>query len=200
MEPLWLNHYLQGIAAEADIPRYASLKDMLEQSCKKYRALSAFTNMGITISFDELDRLSRDFGAYLQQVAGLNKGERIAIMLPNLLQYPVVLFGALRAGLVVVNVNPLYTARELQAQLADSSAVAVIVLENFAHTLQQVLLDIAVRHIITTQVCDLFPPLKRYLVNLIVKRLKCMMPGWNIPSALSFNAALQIGARHTSIP
>jgi long-chain acyl-CoA synthetase len=197
VEPLRLNHYLQGIAAEADISRYASLKDMLEQSCKKYRALPAFTNMGVTISFDDLDRLSRDFGAYLQQVTRLNKGERIAIMLPNLLQYPVALFGALRAGLVVVNVNPLYTARELQAQLADSGAVAVIVLENFAHTLQQVLPDTAVRHIITTQVGDLFPPLKRYLVNLIVKRLKCMVPGWNIPSALSFNAALQIGARHT---
>lgn len=197
MDPLRLNHYLQGIVTEADISRYASLKDMLEQSCKKYRALPAFTNMDVTISFDELDRLSRDFGAYLQQVAGLNKGERIAIMLPNLLQYPVALFGALRAGLVVVNVNPLYTARELQAQLADSGAVAVIVLENFAHTLQQILPDTAVRHIITTQVGDLFPPLKRYLVNLIVKRLKRMVPGWNIPSALSFNGALQIGARHT---
>lgn len=207
MEPFWLNQDPQGMAAEADIFRYASLKDMLEQSCDKYRALPAFTNMGVTLSFGELDRLSRDFGAYLQQVTGLDQGQRIApglkagdrvaIMLPNLLQYPVALFGALRAGLVVVNVNPLYTARELQAQLADSGAAAVVVLENFAHTLQLALPDTGVRHVITTQVGDLFPPLKRCLVNLVAKRLKRLVPVWDIPSAVPFNAALQIGARRT---
>ena len=121
---------------------------MLEQSCGRFRERPAFTNMGVTLSYGELDRLSRDFGAYLQQVAGLRKGERVAIMLLNLLQYPVALFGALRTGLVVVNVNPLYTARELQHQLADSGAAAVVVLENFAHTLQEVVATTAVRHVI----------------------------------------------------
>ncbi|TSA48288.1 MAG: long-chain-fatty-acid--CoA ligase, partial [Nitrosomonadales bacterium] len=197
MNPVWLKHYPQGVPAEADITRYASLKDMLEQSCEKYRKLPAFTNMGITLSFDDLDRLSRNFAAYLQHGIGLHKGDRVAIMLPNLLQYPVALFGSLRAGLVVVNVNPLYTARELQAQLADSGAAAVVVLENFAHTLQQALPGTAVCHVVTTQVGDLFPPIKKCLVNFAVKRLKHMVPQWNLPSARPFNAALELGWSHT---
>jgi long-chain acyl-CoA synthetase len=197
MEPIWLKHYPQGVPAEADISRFSSLKDMLEQSCGRYHELPAFTNMGITISFGELDRLSRDFAAYLQQVAGLGKGERVAIMLPNLLQFPVVLFGALRAGLVVVNVNPLYTARELQFQLVDSGAAAVVVLENFAHTLQLALPETEVRHVITTQVGDLFPPVKMRLVNLAVKWIKRMVPNWEIPSAIPFNSALKMGRRNT---
>ena len=197
MHPVWLKQYPQGIPIEADIFRYASLKDMPEQNCEKYRELPAFTNMGVTLSFGELDRLSRDFGAYLQNGIGLHKGERVAIMLPNLLQYPVALFGVLRTGLVAVNVNPLYTARELQAQLADSGATAVVVLENFAHTLQQALQGTAVRHVVTTQVGDLFPPIKKCLVNFAVKRLKRMVPGWDIPSAIPFNSALKLGWRHT---
>jgi len=197
MEPVWLKHYPQGVPAEVDIHRFASLKDMLEQSCERFRERPAFTNMGVTLSYGELDWLSFEFGAYLQQWIGLRKGDRVAIMLPNLLQYPVALFGALRAGLVVVNVNPLYTARELHYQLADSGAAAVVVLENFAHTLQQALPDTAVRHVITTQVGDLFPPLKRCLANFVVKRLKRLVPGWDIPSAISFNSALKLGARHT---
>ncbi|MEK6202212.1 MAG: AMP-binding protein, partial [Desulfobulbaceae bacterium] len=132
MEPIWLKHYPRGIPAEIDIHRFASLKEMLEQCCEKFRDRPAFTNMGVTLSYDEIDRLSRNFAAYLQQGLGLQKGERVAIMLPNLLQYPVALFGALRVGLVVVGVNPLYTARELQRQLADSGAAAIVVLENFA--------------------------------------------------------------------
>jgi len=152
--------------------------------------------MGVTLSYGELDQQSRDFGAYFQHEFGLSKGDRVAIMLPNLLQYPVALFGALRAGLVVVNVNPLYTPRELQHQLADSGAVAVVVLENFAHTLQQSLKKTAVRHIITTQVGDLFPPLKKCLVNLIIKWIKRMVPRWDLPIATAFNTALKLGARH----
>ena len=131
MTPIWLKNYPQGVPAEADIHRYVSLKDLFEQSCERFRQRSAFTNMGVTLSYDEIDRKSRAFAAYLQQTLGLQKGERIAIMLPNLLQYPVALFGALRAGLTVVNVNPLYTARELRHQLVDSGAVAIVVLAYF---------------------------------------------------------------------
>ena len=195
MEPIWLKHYPPGIRAEIDIHRFASLKEMLEQCCERFRQRPAFTNMGVTLSYDELDRLSRNFGAYLQQGLGLQKGERVAIMLPNLLQYPVALFGALRVGLVVVNVNPLYTARELQHQLADSGAAAIVVLENFAHTVEDVVATSAVRHIVTTQVGDLFPPLKACLVNFVIKRIKHMVPPWHLPQAVSFKTALTHGAQ-----
>ena len=194
MEPIWLKHYPQGIPEEVDIHRFSSLKQMLDQCCERFRERPAFTNMGVTLSYDQLDRLSRNFGAYLQQGLGLQKGERVAIMLPNLLQYPVALFGALRVGLVVVNVNPLYTARELQHQLTDSGAAAIVVLENFAHSLEEVVAATAVRHIVITQVGDLFPPVKKSLVNFVVKRIKRMVPRWHLPAAVSFDAALKLGA------
>lgn len=197
MEPIWLKYYPASVPAEIDIFRFASLKDMLERSCARYPKRPAFTNMGVALTYGELDRLSRNFGACLQQVIGLRRGDRVAIMLPNLLQYPVALFGALRVGLVVVNVNPLYTARELQHQLADSGAVAIVVLENFAHTLQKVVATTAVRHIITTQVGDLFPPPRRWLVNFAIKRVKRMVPRWQLPGAIAFNDALTSGGRQT---
>jgi len=197
MEPVWLKYYPAGVPAEIDIDRFASLKDMFEHSCRQYAQRPAFTNRGVTLTYGEFDRLARNFGAYLQQVLGLRRGDRVAIMLPNLLQYPVALFGALRAGLVVVNVNPLYTARELQHQLADSGAVAIVVLENFAHTLQEVVATTAVRHIISTQVGDLFPPLRRCLVNFAIKRIKRMVPRWQLPGAMDFNTALRRGAGQT---
>jgi long-chain acyl-CoA synthetase len=196
MEPIWLEHYPPGVPSEVDLRRFASLKDLLEQSCERFRELPAFTNMGVTLSYDDLDRLSREFGACLQHELGLKRGERVAIMLPNLLQYPVALFGALRAGMVVVNVNPLYTARELHAQLADSGATAVVVLENFAHTLEQAIAATAVRHVIVTRVGDLFPPLKAGLVNFVVKWIKRGVPRWRLPGATAFNTALKRGARH----
>ena len=182
MQPIWLKHYPQGVPAAVDLRRFASLKELFEQSCRKFHDRPAFTSMGATLTYAETDRLSRDFAAYLQGL-GLKPGERVAIMLPNLLQYPVALFGALRAGLVVVNVNPLYTARELRHQLADSGAVAVVVLENFAHTLEEIIGETAVRHVVTTQIGDLFPPLKRCLVNFVVKRVKHMVPPWRLPGA-----------------
>jgi long-chain acyl-CoA synthetase len=196
MNPIWLEHYPPGVPSEASILRFASLKDLLEQSCARFRARPAFTNMDVSLSYDELDRLSQAFGAWLQHEAGLRRGERVAIMLPNLLQYPVALFGALRAGMVVVNVNPLYTARELQHQLADSGATAIVVLENFAHTLQEIVATTAVRHVITTRVGDLFPPLKACLVNFVVKWIKRAVPRWQLPGAVAFNAALGRGERH----
>ena len=194
MEPVWLKYYPAGVPAEIDVFRFASLTDMAEHSCRQYAQRPAFTNMGVALTYGELDRLARNFGAYLQQVLGLRRGDRVAIMLPNLLQYPVALFGALRAGLVVVNVNPLYTARELQHQLADSGAVAIVVLENFAHTLQEVVATTSVRHIVSTQVGDLFPPLRRWLVNFAIKRVKRMVPRWRLPGAIDLNTALQRGA------
>lgn len=194
--PIWLKRYPPGIPAEIGALPSASLADMLQQSCARYRRRPAFTSMGTRITFGELDRLSLDFAAWLQQVAGLRKGERVAIMLPNLLQYPVALFGALRAGLVVVNVNPLYTARELQHQLNDSGATAIVVLENFAHTVQRVLPDTAVRHVVVTRLGDLFPQGKRQWVNFAVTWIKRLVPRWHLPGSTAFNDALRQGARH----
>ncbi|MHC6075306.1 AMP-binding protein [Ralstonia solanacearum] len=197
VEPIWLKFYPADVPAEIDAYRFASLKDMLEQSCARFAEHLAFTNMGAVMAYGKLDRLSRDFAAYLQQVLGLGRGDRVAIMLPNLLQYPVALFGILRAGMVVVNVNPLYSARELQRQLADSGAVAIVVLENCAHTLQEVIAATGVRHVITTQIGDLFPPLRACLVNLTVKWFKRMVPRWQLPGAVKFNSALELGHRKT---
>ena len=196
MEPIWIGHYPPGVPPEADISRFASLKDLLEQSCARFRARPAFTSMGVSLSYDELDRRARDFGAWLQHEAGLTRGERVAIMLPNLLQYPVALFGALRAGMVVVNVNPLYTARELQHQLTDSGATAIVVLENFARTLQEIVATTAVRHVVVVRVGDLLPPFKACLVNFVVKWIKRGVPRWQLPGAVAFNSALERGARH----
>ena len=194
---IWLDSYPEGVPPEVDVHAFASLKDMFERSCARFRDQPAFANMGVGLTFGEVDRLSRDFGAYLQKVAGLSRGDRVAIMLPNLLQSPVALFGALRAGMTVVNVNPLYTATELAHQLADSGATAVVVLENFAHTLEQALPKTQVRHVVTTQVGDLFPAVKRLLVNFLVKRVRRMVPEWRIPGAISLPDALAAGAGTT---
>ena len=196
MHKIWLKSYPAGVSGEISPPAYASLCELLEQSCERFRARTAFTNMGVALSFAELERLSRDFGAYLQKEAGLRPGERIAIMLPNLLQYPVAMFGALRAGLVMVNVNPLYTAPELEHQLADSGATAIVVLENFAHTLERALAGTRVRLAITTQPGDLFPAARRWLVNFAVKHVKRLVRPWRIDGAVGLRSALARGARH----
>ncbi len=199
MKQTWLQNYPAGMPAEVDLREFASLVEVLEQSCRRYGAKPAFSNMGTTLSYSELDRASREFGAYLQKVLHLRKGDRVALMMPNLLQYPVALFGTLRAGLVVVNVNPQYTAPELEHQLKDSGAKAVVVLENFAHTLQEVLdrnpeLKPAV---IATEVGDLFPVVREVLTNMVVKYVKHLVPGWKIEGATSFNAALRAGSGQT---
>jgi len=192
MKKIWLESYPPGVPPEIDAHAYASLKDLLERSCLRFRDKAAFSNMGVSITYGEVDRLSHDFAAYLQKA--LRKGERVAIMLPNLLQYPVALFGALRAGMTVVNVNPLYTASELEHQLADSGAAAVVVLENFAHTLERALAKTRVRLVVTTQIGDLFPAVRRSLVNFVVKRVKRLVPAWHIPGATRFREALAQGA------
>jgi len=170
-----------------------TLKDLFEESFARYRDRPAFVSMGVAMSYGEADALSRDFAGFLRNDLGLAPGERVAIMLPNLLQYPVALIGALRAGLVVVNVNPLYTATELEFQLDDAAVAAVVVLENFAHTLAQALPRTRVRHVITTQVGDLFPAPRRWVVNFAVKRVRRMVPAWRIPGALALRDALARG-------
>ena len=195
MEPFWLKHYPPGIPAEVDVHEFASLRDMLRRSCQRFVELPAYSNMGTSMTYAELDRSSREFAAYLQKTLGLRKGDRVAIMMPNLLQYPVVLFAVLRAGLVVVNVNPQYTVPELEHQLKDSGASAIVVLENFAHTLQEVLeknptLNLAV---ITTEVGDMLPVVKELVTNVVVKYVKHMVPAWKIAGATEFNAGLRAG-------
>ena len=197
MNKTWLKQYPEGIPAEVDIDKYASLKAILEQSCTRFGELPAYGNMGVSITYGALDRASREFGAYLQKVIGLQKGDRVAIMLPNLLQYPVALFGTLRAGMTVVNVNPMYTARELQHQLKDSGARAIVVLENFAHTLQEVLAATQIKTVVTTQIGDLFPQPKALLTNLVVKYVRKMVPPWRIPNAVEFRAVLRQGRAQT---
>ena len=197
MERIWLKHYPSGVPAEVDLSRAASLTDVLEQSCRRFADLPAFSNMGTSMSYAELDRRSRAFGAWLQQQADLERGDRVALMMPNLLQYPVAMFGALRAGMTVVNVNPLYTARELQHQLQDSGAKVIVVLENFAHTLQEVLDRTAVRHVVSTRIGDMLSFPSGLVVNLAAKYLKGMVPSWHIPQAVEFAEALARGGRGT---
>ncbi len=195
MEKIWLKNYPPGVAAEVDIHAFASLRDVLRRTCDRFADLPAYSNMGATLTYAELDQHSRDFAAYLQDTLKLNRGDRVALMMPNLLQYPVALFGVLRAGMVVVNVNPQYTPTELEHQLKDSGAVAILVLENFAHTLQEVLNKNPAMHlhVITTEVGDMFPVVKELLTNVVVKYVKKMVPAWDIPGALEFNATLRLG-------
>ena len=193
MDRPWLAQYPAGIPADIDIHAHASLKALLESTCARYADLPAYESMGATLSFRQLDEASRAFAAWLQKVAKLQRGDRVALMLPNLLQYPVALFGVLRAGMVVVNVNPQYTPRELQHQLDDSGAAAIVVLENFAHTLAGVVASTKLRVVLTTQVGDLLPAPKRWLTNAVVKHLKKMVPPWRLPGSTGFRQALAAG-------
>jgi long-chain acyl-CoA synthetase len=190
----WLKNYPAGIPAEIDAEAFSSIPDLLEKIVIKFADRPAYHNLGHTMSYAALERLSRDFAAFLQGLPDMAKGERVAVMSPNLLQYPVALFGILRAGMTVVNVNPLYSPRELEHQLKDSGARAIVVLENFANTVQQVLKKTPIEHVITTQVGDLLPIPKRWIVNFVIKQVKKMVPDWRIDRAMSFRAALARGA------
>jgi long-chain acyl-CoA synthetase len=191
---IWLKSYPAGVPAEIDADQFDSIADLLDGLFGKFADKPAVHNLGRTLSYAELERLSRDFAAFLQALPGMGKGDRVAIMSPNLLQYPVALFGVLRAGMTVVNVNPLYTPRELEHQLKDSGAKAIVVIENFASVLQQVLGKTPVEHVITTRVGDLLPVPKRWLVNFVIKRVKKMVPAWRIDGAIGFREALARGA------
>ncbi|MCI5077752.1 long-chain-fatty-acid--CoA ligase [Oricola sp.] len=187
----WLSSYPEGVPAEMAEIAYASLADMIDTCCVKYADRPAFTCMDASMSFGELDAASKAFGAYLQGL-GLAKGARVALMMPNILQYPVALYGVLRAGYTVVNVNPLYTPRELEHQLKDSGAEAIVILENFAHTLQQVASKTNVKHMVVTAMGDLMG-LKGHLVNLVVRKVKKMVPAWSLPGHTPFKKALSAG-------
>ncbi|MCB1930867.1 MAG: long-chain-fatty-acid--CoA ligase FadD [Candidatus Accumulibacter sp.] len=194
MEKIWLKSYQQGVPAEIDLNEFQSLGELFEKSVAQFRDRVAYINMGVKITYGELDKLSRDFAAYLQSVLKLPQGARVALMMPNMLQYPICIFGALRAGYVVVNVNPLYTPRELEHQLKDSGAEAIVILENFAVTLEQVVARTPVKHIVLARLGDMLGFPKGAIVNFVVKYVKKMVPAWKLPGAADFRAALAKGA------
>ena len=191
MERIWLKQYPAGVPADIDVTQYSSLVELLEESFAKFADRKAFICMDKSISYRDLDEMSAALGAYLQS-KGMQKGARVALMMPNVLQYPVSTAAVLRAGYAVVNVNPLYTPRELEHQLKDSGAEAIIVLENFATTVQQVIARTAVKHVIVGSMGDLLG-FKGVIVNLVVRKVKKMVPAWSIPGAVSFNDALAAG-------
>ena len=195
MEKIWLRSYPPGVPATIDLTTYGSIGQLFEASAAKFADKAAFVNMDRALSYAQLDELSRSFAAYLQNGLGLAKGARVALMMPNILQYPVALFGALRAGYTAVNCNPLYTPRELEHQLKDSGAEVIVVVENFASTLAQVRDKTAVKHVITTKLGDLLGFPKGPIVNFVVKHIKKMVPDWRIPDAVAFKSVLAEGAK-----
>jgi len=200
VEKVWLKRYPPEVPAEINPDQYRSLVEVFERSCCQFGRRYAFASMGYGMTYRELEKKSRAFAVYLQQELGLEKGERVAIMLPNLLQYPVALFGVLRAGLVAVNVNPLHTPRELEHQLRDSGAKAILILANFAHWLAEVIDKTEIETAIVTEIGDLLPYWKAKVVNLVVKHIKKMVPGYALPNAVPFDRALAAGADHRLRP
>ena len=199
MDKIWLKAYPPYVPSTVDPSKLRSLKQLLEETCAKYAARVAYIYMGATITYGELDELSRAFGAWLQG-QGFRKGDRIAIMLPNSPQYPIAMFGALRAGLIVVNTNPLYTAPELEHQLTDAGVTAIVVLENFAHVVEKVLPQTTIKSVLVTAVGDFLSFPKSAIVNLVVRRVKKQVPTWRIPAATSFKSAVSAGRRLALAP
>ena len=200
MEKIWLQSYQEGVRAEVDVRQFSSIVDVFRQSTERYAGRTAFINMDKSMTFGELAELSGHFASFLQHHLKLPRGERVAVMMPNLLQYPVALFGALQAGMVVVNVNPLYTPRELEHQLNDSGATTIIVLENFANTLELVLPKTQIQNIVVASIGDLLGGLKGWITNLVVRKVKKMVPDYHLPGAVAFNQALSIGRAKPFIP
>jgi long-chain acyl-CoA synthetase len=194
VERIWLKNYPKGVPADIDPERWSSLREMFEQAVHEFGSRPAYTNMGRTLSYADLDRQARDFGAWLQGVAGLGRGDRVAVMMPNVLQYPIAIFGALRAGMAIVNVNPLYTARELHHQLNDCGATVIVILENFAHVLADVLAETRVKHVVVTGVGDLLGFPKSAIVNFVIRRVRRQVPEFHLPGARSFREVLAAGA------
>jgi len=196
MERVWLKHYEAGVPAEIDARAYPSLAAVFQQSCERFAERDAFHNMGAALTYRAFDRHARDFAAFLQHELGLQKGDRVALMMPNVLQYPVALFGVLRAGLVAVNVNPMYTHRELAHQLSDARPRAIVVVENFCHTLQAALRDAPVEQVIVTGLGDLLGGGRGALVNFAVRHVRRMVPAWSIPGRVRWKKALELGTDH----
>jgi long-chain acyl-CoA synthetase len=190
MDRVWLKSYPEGVPAEVDLGRLRTLARLIDEGCAKYSDSIAYVQMGRSLTYRQLDELSRRFAAYLQKTARLARGERFAIMLPNVLQYPIAMFAALRSGLVVVNTNPLYTAPELEHQLMDSGATAILVLENFAHVVQKILPRTQLKHVFVTSVGDLLGFPKSAIVNYVVRKRRKQVPPWDMSGAVSFKAAL----------
>ncbi|RAI94157.1 AMP-binding protein [Algoriphagus yeomjeoni] len=196
----WFKYYPESVPKEVDCEAYSSVAELFEESVKKYGDAVAFECMGKTMSFNTLNKLSEDFASYLTQVLRLKKGTRVAIQMPNTLQYPVAMFGALRAGMIVVNTNPLYTSSEMKHQFKDSGAELIIIVANFADNLEKILDEIPAKHVIVTELGDLLGGLKGTLVNLVVKYIKKLVPPFSIPKAISFKSALSQGAHHKFKP
>ena len=196
MSKPWLQSYPEGVPAEISIEEYASVADIFDQSVCKFENLPAYSNFGKIITYKEVKQFTSQLGAYLKHELGLAKGTRVAVMMPNLLQNPVALFGILRAGMVVVNTNPLYTARELKHQMKDSGAEVIIIVENFCHVLEEVIEETPVKHVIVTRMGDMLPFPKSAIVNFVVKRIKKMVPAYKLPGAVAFNKALKLGSQH----
>lgn len=195
IENFWKDKYPEGVPSEIDADEYPNILAVLTESCQRYAEKPAFTNLGTTITYGDLYRLSGDFAAWIQNHTDLQPGDRIAIQLPNVLQYPVVVFGAMRAGLIVVNTNPLYTPHELEHQFNDSGAKALVCLANMAHIAEKVLSKTSVKTVIITEVADLLPSLKRFVINSVVKYIKKMVPAYHIQGALSLRDVLALGAK-----
>lgn len=193
IEHFWKDKYPAGVTADINPDEFPNIQAVLKQSCQRFADKPAFSNLGKTLTYGELYALSGAFAAWLQQHTDLKPGDRIAVQLPNVLQYPVAVFGAMRAGLIVVNTNPLYTARELEHQFNDSGAKALVCLANMAHLAEKVVPKTQVKHVIVTEVADLLPPLKRLLINSVIKYVKKMVPAYNLPTAVRFNDALALG-------
>jgi long-chain acyl-CoA synthetase len=200
MEKIWLKSYPPGVPAEVDPTVFSSLNEISEKSFRQFAGLTAFVQMGKGITYGELEASARDFAAWLQNECGLKRGDRVAIMLPNVLQYPIALFAILRAGLTVVNTNPLYTTRELEHQLKDSGAQAILILENFAHVLQEVIAQTAIRKVIVTAVGDMLSWPKSAIVNFVVRHKRKQVRPWNIPGTVDFKDALAAGRRMNLSP
>lgn len=191
MDKVWQKHYQENVPGDIDPNQYESIADMLDEIFKNYSNLPSFHNMGTTLSYSELETLSKKFSSYLQNNLKLQKGDRIALMMPNILQYPIALFGILQAGMIAVNVNPLYTERELEHQLKDSGAKAIVIFENSAHILEKVVNKTEVKHVITTQIGDFLKFPKSMIVNFVLKKIKKMVPKWDIPNAVSLSKVIK---------
>jgi len=194
MDKPWLKSYPASIKPEIDVDEFQSVADIFNHAVEKYAELPAFCNMGTTLSYTEMGRLTTELGAYLQSLPGMQKGDRVAVMMPNLLQNPITIFAILKAGFTVVNTNPLYTSRELRHQLKDSGAKVIIVVDNFCHTLEEVIQDTDIQQVITTQLGDMLKFPKSLIVNLVVKYIKKMVPSYSIPGSITFKQALSIGS------
>lgn len=194
MDKVWLKHYQDGVPHEIDINEYSSLVALFDESCSKFANKSAFANFNCELTYQQINEKSAQFASYLQQL-GLKKGTRVALMMPNILQYPIALFGILRAGHIVVNTNPLYTADEVTHQMNDSGAEVLVVMANFASTVEKALPRLkTVKHILVTQIADMLPPVKRFIVNAVVKYVKKLVPPYNLPQSITFSEALKIGS------